>query len=350
MIAFDKRSETEMSTSGIKKILSVITAFGLAAALIPCFGTTAYAADEYGEAIERLKNTPWYRPKDSFAVNIYADEDSSGLLKLAEQSYPSSFDLRDEGVISPVRVQHPFGSCWAFSLGVAVESSLISSGLASGDIDYSEKHLLNYLFQTDHGFDEDDPHSQNGEGYFHNIDPDSSGRMNLGGFSFYGTSLFSQGIGPVFESEDEELEYHGRYKNISYRITDPDLPFSYSRDDDWNIDLDDYDHQSYSLKESFMLPTPHDAYKDYIYYSGLDPDCTEAMESWERYTRANDTIKDQLINGRAVSVGICADSTLPSQEKLSGFARYLNMENWAGYCYEESESNHSVAIVGWDDN
>ena len=31
-----------------------------------------------------------------------------------ENELPASFDLRDRGVVTPIRIQDPWGSCWAF--------------------------------------------------------------------------------------------------------------------------------------------------------------------------------------------------------------------------------------------
>lgn len=54
------------------------------------------------------------------------------------------YDLRDEGVITPVKNQDPYGTCWAFAtIGLAESADLIHG---SGEADYSEEHLAYFFF------------------------------------------------------------------------------------------------------------------------------------------------------------------------------------------------------------
>ena len=57
---------------------------------------------------------------------------------------PASYDLRDEGRVTPVRNQGPNGSCWAFATYGSAESVL----LPRESTDFSEKNLRNT-----HGYD-----------------------------------------------------------------------------------------------------------------------------------------------------------------------------------------------------
>ena len=40
--------------------------------------------------------------------------------------FPSHFDLRDEGLVSYVKDQDPWGSCWSFGTSAAAEISILS--------------------------------------------------------------------------------------------------------------------------------------------------------------------------------------------------------------------------------
>ena len=60
--------------------------------------------------------------------------------------YPSSFDLRDQGKVSPVKAQRPYGTCWAFATFGSLESRLLPGELR----DLSEDNIaLNAGFDTD---------------------------------------------------------------------------------------------------------------------------------------------------------------------------------------------------------
>ena len=55
-------------------------------------------------------------------------------------SYPSLFDLRALGKVSPVKDQSPFGTCWAFATYASLESTLMP---ATPTPNFSEKNLVN---------------------------------------------------------------------------------------------------------------------------------------------------------------------------------------------------------------
>lgn len=58
--------------------------------------------------------------------------------------------------------------------------------------------------------------------------------------------------------------------------------------------------------------------------------------------------KKELQDGRAVTVNFHADSSTPSDSTTTG--KYIDLNNWTHYTYDNSSSNHTVTIVGWDDN
>ncbi len=60
---------------------------------------------------------------------------------------PASYDAREHGVVTSIKNQNPYGSCWSFSTMAALESSLLSQGIYD-DIDLSEYHLVNYTFNS----------------------------------------------------------------------------------------------------------------------------------------------------------------------------------------------------------
>ena len=60
------------------------------------------------------------------------------------RTYPSSYDLRDEGRVSPVRSQDGFSTCWVMAPIRSLESNL----LPSVRLDFSENHMANFQSST----------------------------------------------------------------------------------------------------------------------------------------------------------------------------------------------------------
>ena len=237
---------------------------------------------------------------------------------------PAHYDLRDEGVVTPVKFQNPWGTCWGFAAVAASETSILSEmGLTYEEtgLDLSELQLA-WFSQTalpEDGF------SQGGEGSYA-VDADD--RLNTGGFPFTATSIFSSGVGPIFEKQ-------APYRNAEGLTVDmPDgTPVYYSPEGDWSVDEDLRFAQVAELEESSMLPSP--AYSDDVTAYQYNEDGTIA-------------IKQELMAGRAVQVAFCADTSRPGQTDPEA---YINTETWAHYTYDPNASaNHAVTIVGWDDD
>jgi len=96
-------------------------------------------------------------------------------------SYPTSYDLRTQGRVTPVRDQGPCGSCWAFATYGSLESIL----LPGEEWDFSENNLKNT-----HGFD--------------------SGHCDGGNFKM-STAYLARWSGPISESDDP----YNPYSNVS---------------------------------------------------------------------------------------------------------------------------------------
>ena len=235
-----------------------------------------------------------------------------------DDSLPKKYDLRDLGVVTPVKSQKPWNTCWGFAAIAAAETSILSgldTTYEETKLDLSEKHLI--WFAKSRVIEEND--SQFGEGLYY----DGSDSLDSGGFTYTATSIFSSGTGVI--SEDTVP-----YKGASEKLSEDEK--SYSKDDDWSVD-EQYRHvQEYKLTESSLLPCPvrrdEDGY--YIGYSAYATDC----------------IKKELLEGRAVSISYCSEMGNEPEGP-----RYLNTSNnkWAHYTYEDAPYDHAVAIVGYDD-
>ena len=143
-------------------------------------------------------------------------------------TYPVRFDLREYGVVTPVKLQNPWGSCWAFGGIAATESSILTTlGLTTEefreqegeDFDLSEKHLAWFAVRP---ITELTSPGQAGEGLCVMGGKDNQDAVyNAGGYSILVTSLFSSAVGPVPESE---FPYQGAegLTNVEFREKYPE--------------------------------------------------------------------------------------------------------------------------------
>ena len=149
-----------------------------------------------------------------------------------ESALPAKFDLRDKGVVTPVKFQNPWGSCWSFGGTAAAETSILSTlGMTTKeykektgyDFDLSEKHLVWFSRLP---ITAETNSEQAGEGLGVVGWPESGDQFAMydGGDSTLITPMFANGVGPV----DEDLfPYKGKegitaYDYYSSYDTDPD--------------------------------------------------------------------------------------------------------------------------------
>ncbi|MDO4859564.1 MAG: lectin like domain-containing protein [Bacillota bacterium] len=309
----------------------------------PAYGLAAGGDDQSTQSVQSDKS-------DEIALQIaeqfadpsndpfdYTQESAKKEAVRAGEDLPEAFDLRDvdgRNYVTPVKLQHPFGSCWGFAAISAAETSILGdpenlTSLTADTMDLSEKHLV-YFAATPI----DDPaNPQNGEGMLGG--KDASERCGRGGEALTATSVFSAGAGPVLESENDVFLYKGK-NGIIQKEPDGDKlqDFCYSKKDDWSIPESLRFKRSFALRESYMLPSP----------AVLE---TTNTGSIYRYNEAATVaIKRQLLQKRAVEISYLADTSLPGQE---GSGNYINSD-FAHYTYDFMGPTHTVCVVGWDDN
>lgn len=208
--------------------------------------------------------------------------------------FPETYDLRALGLVSPVRDQNPYGSCWAFSAMASLESSALKAGLESPD--YSEQ-FLSYFGYVDQG--------QSMVGFGDYSAADFPELMDFGGDDFKAIALLARGTGAVSEI------------SAPYGSSAPSPSAPVTR----------------SLRNVY-----------YFYY-----------DSDTRYQKASvENIKQALMDHGAVSVGMFAGDPLGGAWEISPYfnvttnASYIPSENPDGFSV--GNANHAVTVVGWNDN
>ena len=303
-------------------------------------------------------------------------QQSDGKSLTAASEFPSKFDLRDLGRVTPVKVQDPWGTCWAFAATAAAETSILSkmgSTYAETGLDLSERYLAWYVAQP---VTEDISSSQAGEG-LHLYDENPNAIYKFGGAGYCAGTLYAQGIGPVPESEYPYLGIEGKlsyetlvadkdavigailqeYKQSYPYISEDELrPYAeqyyetydtYSEYDDWTISEAD------EPGAGRLRGTPYTLIDNNVFiywitdtYDGVDkfdkePIAGGPIGSGDKhlYQDSIDQLKSELYAGRGVSVCIKTNDDA------------LNKETWAYYFDGKATSDrHAVCIVGWDDD
>ena len=97
----------------------------------------------YEENYER--NVMPTRDYDKFDDNFNVTQ-SNSLVRSSQ--IPSTYNSVDEGFVTSIKNQNPYGNCWAYAACSVAESYLIKKGMASSDIDLSEAHLNYYMYHN----------------------------------------------------------------------------------------------------------------------------------------------------------------------------------------------------------
>ena len=310
-------------------------------------------------------------------------QQSDGKSLTAASEFPSKFDLCDLGRVTPVKVQDPWGTCWAFAATAAAETSILSkmgSTYAETGLDLSERYLAWYVAQP---VTEDISSSQAGEG-LHLYDENPNAIYKFGGAGYCAGTLYAQGIGPVPESE---YPYRGIEGKLSYEtlVADKDAvigailqeykqSYPYISEDELRPYAEQYYEAYLAMYETYdtyseyddwtiseadepgagrLRGTPYTLIDNNVFiywitdtYDGVDkfdkePIAGGPIGSGDKhlYQDSIDQLKSELYAGRGVSVCIKTNDDA------------LNKETWAYYFDGKATSDrHAVCIVGWDDD
>lgn len=238
---------------------------------------------------------------------------------------PEKYDMREHDLISPVRNQGMWGTCWGFASIAASETAILKAlNLTASEyaesflspLDLSEKHLAwfasSHLPEVEEGKDYIFPQlvSQAGEG-FYPLDDSTAGRYNAGGFMMFAATLFALNEGPRTETE------------FPYQAADG----TSSTAADWSLAESDRFGSNYRLVNSRILPSP----------ATLDADGKYVYNEW-----GTAAIKDELLLGRAVTIAYHADQSMdPEAEAQMFYDQLKTVFESAG----ETVSDEEIALL-----
>lgn len=284
--------------------------------------TAAFAADTNSpEILFELKTN-----KNGFQYikeneNITANKIKANNNLITATVLPSKYNLADENLVTKVKNQNPYGTCWAFSAISSLESSLVKSGNADSSVDLSEKHLIWFNYN---GADNSEDKSL----YAGNDTYSSAGYSPflLGGSMYMVSSTLMRRYGAADESKapyefssGTELDSSLRYVSDIYLKNTTFLPETVS------FTTDDYGNVTYQeLLDNNTVAASIKEIKENIYTKGAVAAsyyCSDSMTgntSNDKYW--NNTYKSYYFNA-----------------KLSGENNYQG-------------PNHGITLVGWDDS
>lgn len=239
-------------------------------------------------------------------ISAFSDEEPETENLYGASGLPVRYSLTDYGYNTAVKNQKNLGTCWAFSCLESIETGLIKKGLADSSLSLSETHLAYSAF---HGTTSDSSDPTSNETF---LQINNQRWTRLGGNRYYSIATLGRGYGPVYESmypldltfqADAADSVSSTFSILDAVITDQDKRTSVSR-----------------LRNCYWL------------YE------LNSVTGSARIARVND-IKKFIMNYGAVEVGLYTNSySAPYDAETNSF-----------YSENAVTPNHSVTLIGWDD-
>ena len=350
--------------------------------------------------------------KLAFGSSSSSANGASGTAKDTE--YPTKFDLRDKGVVTPVKRQNPWSTCWAFAGIAAAESSILTMLKEKGEpidakeLDFSEKHLAWF---GSNPLTEAIDSSQAGEGmYVTNSEDVPNITWSNGAYGVNVATLFASGVGPVHEKyfpyqgkeRLTEKQYLEKYPEegkavardvveaqvgmtVEEAVKSPDdeavqtflgalRKYGYLTADDDSLTAETIEDMAYRMYLDRLAD--NSSYTDIDDWSIPETTTVEGQEVLSRNIASGFTLVDgnrlpslciRNASGAWESINQAGIEAVKS-ELMRGRGvvvsfkadtatpgevaenPMMNEDTWAHYTHEDMNTNHEACIVGWDDN
>ncbi len=350
---------------GLSSGLSVVLAMTLlGTAPAAAFASDADVQKKWTDATEQM-----FKGNADYPYSSYVGDEQPIELtndNVSTFGFALKYSLYDEGLVTPVKKQNPWGACWAFGTIAAAETSILSKASEEGvdlgeNFDLSEKALVNFVYSENGTPESVAGASQAGEG---GSGYGGNSGFNQGGKACYGMTLFSAGIGLVPESEptaqyrnkegiiecsveedgssDAQTLYMTQEQIDAYKEEHPTAQVTLENwagripdgtSTDWSVDDLLWELNEFTLTDANVLPETRVLASD------------ESKSKVCKFTDAQAVaaLKSEIQAGHGIAIGICDDG---EREEIT---RYFDRNTWSHYTWERKEANHRVCIVGWDD-
>lgn len=301
--------------------------------LIPAVPVCAYADEQTNSALSsmgrvlseqeianQIENGGLVRIIDRSDVNYNVSEtQETSAYTTRSANLPTCVDLRENGTVSPVKNQGATGTCWAFGVLAAAETSVAcATSLAPSSWSaYQVAYFASEPISTDTSQLRGTEVSQAGEGLRMKEGLENE-RLMYGATEITAASLLMQGCGVAF---DTSIPFPQTALATGV-ISDSDALGAIQR------------RKSVARLSNYS-------------FLGCVANTKQDKAGNTVYAGMNETVltrvKEQIASGNATTIAYFGDDVTDS------YMRYVAPVTYAQYTYEYQSANHVVCVVGYDD-